>query len=42
MEPPNNGHVWDEDFVHCSEVVPPLEIEMYGQHIGRGRAVCPL
>ena len=42
MEPPNNGQVGDEHFVHCSEVVPSLEIEMYGQYIGRGWTVCPL
>ena len=36
MEPPNNGHVGDEHFVHCSEIVPYLEVEMYGQYIGRG------
>ena len=42
MEPPNNGQVGDEYFVHCSEVVPSLEIEMYGQYIGRGWTVCPL
>ena len=36
VEPPNNGHVWDEHFVHCSEVVPSSEVEMYGQYIGRG------
>ena len=41
MEPPN-GDVGDKHFVHCSEVVPCLEVEMYGQYIGRGRAVCPL
>ena len=33
VEPPNNGHVGDECFVHCSEVVPSSEVEMY---IGRG------
>ena len=22
VEPPNNGHIGDEQFVHCSEVVP--------------------
>ena len=27
----NNGHVGDEHFVHCSEVVPSL-----GKKIGRG------
>ena len=31
MEPPHNGQVWDEHFVHCSEVVPSLEVEIYGQ-----------
>ena len=36
VEPLNNGHVGDEHFVHCSEVVPSSEIEMYGQYIGRG------
>ena len=28
--------------VHCSEVVCCLEVELYGQHIGRGQTVCPL
>ena len=23
-------------FFHCSEVVPSLEVEMYGQYTGRG------
>ena len=36
MEPPNNGHIGDEHFVHCSEVVTSSEVEMYGQYIGRG------
>ena len=36
VEPPNNGHIGDEHFVHCSEVVPFSEVEMYGQYIGRG------
>ena len=36
VEPPNNGHVGDEHFVHWSEVVPSSEVEMYGQYIGRG------
>ena len=36
MEPPNNGQVGDEHFVHCSEVAPSSEVEMYGQYIGRG------
>ena len=31
VEPPNNGHVGDEHFVHCLEVVPSSEVEMYGQ-----------
>ena len=42
VEPPNNGHIGDKHFVHCSEVVPCSEVEMYGQYIGRGRAFCPL
>ena len=33
MEPLNHGHIGDEHFVHCSEVVPS-EVEMY---IYRGR-----
>ena len=41
VEPLNNGHVGDEYFVHCSEVFPSLEVEMY-LYIGRGQAVCPL
>ena len=36
VEPPNNRHVGDEHFVHCSEVVRFSEVEMYGQYIGRG------
>ena len=28
--------VRDECFVHCSEVVPSLKVEMYGQYIGWG------
>ena len=32
MEHPNNGHVGDEHFVNCSEVVPCSEVEMYGQY----------
>ena len=27
VEPLNNGHVGDDHFVHCSEVVPSLEVE---------------
>ena len=34
MERLNNG---DEHFVHCSEVVPSLEVEMYGHNRGRGK-----
>ena len=37
MEPPNNGHGGDEHFVHCSEVVPSLEVEMYGQLMAGGK-----
>ena len=37
MEPLNNGHIGDEHFVHCSEVVPSSEVEMYGQCKGRGK-----
>ena len=37
MEPPNNGHVGDEHFVHCSEVVPSSEVEMYGQLMAGGK-----
>ena len=29
VESLNNGHVGDEHFVHCSEVVPSSEAEMY-------------
>ena len=39
VEPLNNR---DECFVHCREVVPSLEVEMYGQYIGRKRTACPL
>ena len=28
VEPPNNGHIGDEHFVHCSEVVPSSEVEI--------------
>ena len=34
MEPPNNGHIGDKHCVHCSEVVPSSEVEMYGQQAG--------
>ena len=37
MEPPNNGHGGDEHFVHCSEVVPSSEVEMYGQLMAGGK-----
>ena len=38
MEPPNNGHViGDDHFVHCSEVVPSSEVEMYGQLMEGGK-----
>ena len=36
MESPNNRHIEDEHFVHCSEVVHSSEVEIYGQYIGRG------
>ena len=36
VEPPNNGHIVDEHFVHCSEVIPFSEVEMYGQYLSRG------
>ena len=26
VEPPNNGHIGDECFVHCSEAVPSSEV----------------
>ena len=29
VEPPNNGHFGDKHFVHCSEVVPFLEVLFY-------------
>ena len=29
MEPPINGHIGDERFVHCSEVVPSLDVKKY-------------
>ena len=37
VEPPNNGHVGDEHFVHCLEVVPSSEVEMYGQLMEGGK-----
>ena len=50
VEPPNNGHGGDEHFVHCSEVVPSSEVEMYGQLMTGGKqfvhcrevVLCPL
>ena len=36
MEPLNNGHIGDEQFVHCSEVVPSSEVQMYGQYRAGG------
>ena len=37
VEPLNNGHGGDEHFVHCSEVVPLSEVEMYGQLMEGGK-----
>ena len=37
MKPPNNGHGGDEHFVHCSDVVPSSEVEMYGQLMAGGK-----
>ena len=37
VEPPNNGHSGDEHFVHCLEVVPSPEVEMYGQLMAGGK-----
>ena len=31
------GHCGDEHFVHCSEVVPSSEVEMYGQLMAGGK-----
>ena len=36
VEPPNNGHVGDECFVHYSEVVPSLEVLSYIQLLAGG------
>ena len=33
MESLNNEHIWDKCFVHCSDVVPSLEVERYGQYV---------
>ena len=30
MELLNDGHIGDEHFVHCSEIVPSSEVVMYG------------
>ena len=37
VEPPNNGHGGYEHFVHCLEVVPSSEVEMYGQLMAGGK-----
>ena len=37
MEPLDNGHGGDKHFVHCSDVVPSSEVEMYGQLMARGK-----
>ena len=37
VEPLNNGHGGDKRFVHCLEVVPLLEVEMYGQLMAGGK-----
>ena len=37
VEPPNTGHVGDEHFVHCLEVVPSSEVEIYGQYVSMSR-----
>ena len=39
VEPPNNGHVVDERFVHCSEVVPSSEVY---RNVRAGVNSCPL
>ena len=36
VEPLNSGHIGDKDFVHCPEVVPFSEVEMYGQYNRQG------
>ena len=30
VEPLNDGHIGDEHYVHCSEIVPSSEVVMYG------------
>ena len=42
VEPLNNGHVGDEHLSIVQRLPFSSEVEMYGQYIGRGRAVCPL
>ena len=42
VEPPNNGHVGDECFVHYSAFVPSSEGSNMHTVIGRGHTVCPL
>ena len=37
VEPLNNGHGVNKHFVHCSEVVPSSEVEMYGQLMAGGK-----
>ena len=37
VEPLNNGHGGDEHSVDYSEVVPSLEVEMYGQLMAGGK-----
>ena len=37
VEPLNNGHGGDEHFVHCSDVVPSSEVEIYGQLMAGGK-----
>ena len=39
MEPPNNGHIGDEHFVHCSEVVPSSEAYKYNYGLGRVQTI---
>ena len=39
VEPPNNGQVVDEHFVHCSEDVPSSEVEIYRQYAGGEQCV---
>ena len=40
VEPPNNGHVGDERFVHCSEIVSFRGRNVYRKRIQQGG--CPL